>query len=46
VFLAFYEVPPVEVVSGLHDDEFLVAELVDEAVLVGDAARSVAGQIV
>jgi hypothetical protein len=26
------------VVSGLHDDQFFVAELVDEAVFVGDAA--------
>src|SRR4249920_3813566 len=33
-------------VSGLHDDEFILTELVDEAVFIGDAARPVAGEVV
>jgi hypothetical protein len=36
---------PLVVVSRLHDDEFFVPELIDEAVFVGDAARPVAGQV-
>lgn|SRR5215211_833744 len=33
------------VVARLDDDQFVVAELINEAVFVGDAARPVAGQI-
>ena len=34
------------VISRLHDYEFVVAEFVDEAVFLGDAARPVARQVV
>lgn len=33
------------VVSGLHDDQLVVAELVNEAVFVGDTPRPIAGQV-
>jgi hypothetical protein len=33
-------------VSGLHDDEFVVTELVHKAVFISDAARPVPGEVV
>jgi hypothetical protein len=33
-------------VSGLHDDEFVVTELVHKAMFIGDAARPVPGEVV
>ena len=32
-------------IADLHDDQLVVAELINEAVFVGDAARPVAGKV-